>query len=135
MPRVYDWSASTDNPVEAEYILLERSRAVELAEVWATMTWDERSEIVQTLVKYDAAFASANLPMYGSLYYAKNLPSPNPSQYVASTDATAKGEAFAVGPTTRRHFFSLGRDQAEIYRGPCEFRLFYERKHLLLSKL
>ena len=70
--------------------------------------------------RHVATLASASLPMYGSLYYAKNLDHPSPCQYVGSgTNDT--GEAFAVGPTTHSSSFDRGRAHADIYRGPYEY--------------
>jgi hypothetical protein len=86
-PRVYGWSSSTKNPVGAEYILMERSRGVELGKLWPAMSWEDRLEVVRTLLGYDKALASANLPMYGSLYYAKDLICPSPRQCFGSTDS------------------------------------------------
>ncbi|KAF1967046.1 hypothetical protein BU23DRAFT_592829 [Bimuria novae-zelandiae CBS 107.79] len=96
--RVYGWSSSTDNPVRAEYILMERKRL----------------EVVRTLVGYEKAFVSTNIPMHGSLYYAKDLPSPSPSQFLDSVNSIIKGDAFVVGPTTNRAFFDQGRDSVEM---------------------
>ncbi|KAJ8113860.1 hypothetical protein OPT61_g4116 [Boeremia exigua] len=120
-PQVYGWSSSTDNPVRAEYILMERSGGVELGKVWHDMSWEQRLEVVQALVEYEKAFVSANLPMYGSLYYATDLPSPSPSQFLNSGNSSEKGKAFVVGPTTNRAFFDQGRDLVDANRGPCRF--------------
>jgi hypothetical protein len=120
-PRVYGWSSSKDNPVRAEYILMERSKGVELGKFWHSMPWEERLEVVRTLVKYEKTLVSASLPMYGSLYYAKDLPSPTPSQFLDSVNSTDTREAFVVGPTTNRAFFDQGRDSVQANRGPCRF--------------
>ncbi|KAF1934824.1 kinase subdomain-containing protein [Clathrospora elynae] len=117
-PRVYGWSSSTDNSVKAEYILMERSGGMELGKIWHEMSWEERPEVVRTLVGYEKAFVSANFPMYGSLYYAKDLLTPSPSQHLDSVNSTDNGEAFVVGPTTTRAFFDQGRDSVEVNRGP-----------------
>ncbi|KAF1953419.1 hypothetical protein CC80DRAFT_569370 [Byssothecium circinans] len=117
-PQVYSWSSSTDNPVGAEYILMERSGGVELGKIWHDIPWEERLEIVRTLVGYEKAFVSANLPMYGSLYYAKDLLSPSRSQFLDSVNSKGKEEAFVVGPTTNRAWFDQGRDSVEVNRGP-----------------
>ena len=100
---------------------MERSAGVELGKVWDGMSWKERLEIVKTIVGYEKAFASASLPMYGSLYYAKDLPSPCSSQFLDPVSSIDKSEAFAIGPTTNRAFFHQGRDLVEVDRGPCKF--------------
>ena len=120
-PQLYGWSSSTDNPVRAEYILMERSGGVELGKIWHDLPWEERLEVITTLAGYEKALVSANFPMYGSLYYAKDLPSPSPSRFLDPLNSKNKGEAFAVGPTTNRAFFDQGRDSVEVNRGPCKF--------------
>jgi hypothetical protein len=99
---------------------MERSGGVELGKVWHDMSWRERLEVTESLAGYEKAFASANLPMYGSLYYAKDLLSTSPSQFLDSVNSIDKGEAFVVGPTTSRAFFDQGRDSIEVNRGPCK---------------
>jgi len=84
---------------------MDRSRGVELSRVWPEMSWDERFEVVETLVGYKKAYASAKLPMYGSLYYAKDIPSLDPCQHLDSASSSDEGKAFAIGPTTNRAFF------------------------------
>ena len=110
---------------------MERCRGVELRKMWHNMSWKERLEIVGTLVGYEKAFASVNLPMHGSLYYAKDLPNPSPSQFLDSIDWIDKRETFVIGPTTNRSFFDKGRDYVEVNRGPCKF--FYLLTMLVLS--
>jgi hypothetical protein len=100
---------------------MERSTGVELGKVWDVMSGDDRLEVVDTLAGYEKAFVSANLPMYGSLYYAKDLPSPSPNQFLGSVGSADKGKAFVVGPTTNRAFFDQGRDSVKVNRGPCKF--------------
>lgn len=100
---------------------MERSGGVELSKIWQDIPWEERLELVRTLVGYEKAFVSANFPMYGSLYYAKDLPSPSPSQFIDPFSSIDNGKAFVVGPTTNRAFFDQGRDSVEVNRGPCKF--------------
>lgn len=100
---------------------MERSGGVELAKIWHEMPWEERLEVVRTLVGYEKAFVTAKFPMHGSLYYAKDLPSPSPSQFLDSANSIDQGKAFVVGPTSNRAFFDQGRDSVEVNRGPCKF--------------
>ncbi|KAF2995261.1 hypothetical protein E8E13_003826 [Curvularia kusanoi] len=117
-PRVYGWSSSTDNPVGAEYILMERTKRIDLDKVWSEMSWDDRFEIVNTLAGYEKTFVSAKVPMIGSLYYAKDVPDPSAAQFLDSSRSTDNGKAFVVGPTTHRTFFDHKRDLVEVHRGP-----------------
>ncbi|PVH99210.1 hypothetical protein DM02DRAFT_529606 [Periconia macrospinosa] len=117
-PRVYGWSSSTDNPVRAEYILMERSGGVEVGKLWPSMSWEERLELVENLVMHEKAFVSANIPMYGSLYYAKDLDNPSPNQFLDPGNSVDNDNAFVVGQTTHRAFFDHLRDSVEVSQGP-----------------
>lgn len=117
--RVYGWSSSTDNPVGAEYILMEQCEGVELDKVWDGMSWDDRFEIVSTLAGYEKAFVSAEMPTIGSLYYAEDLACPTPDQFLDSKKSASDEKAFVVGPTTHRTFFDNKRDSVEVHCGPC----------------
>ncbi|KAF2746697.1 hypothetical protein M011DRAFT_477924 [Sporormia fimetaria CBS 119925] len=117
-PRVYGYSSSKDNPVRAEYILMERSPGVELEKVWDDMPAEEKFDILKVLTRYEKAFVSASAPMYGSLYYAKDLACPCQNQFLDSDNSNDIKEAFVVGPTTHRAFFDHGRDAFDEFRGP-----------------
>jgi hypothetical protein len=121
---VYTWSSSTENPVGAEYIIMERSRGIELGKIWDDLPGLDKFEIVKKLVGFEKAYVSTRFPMYGSLYYAKDLPEVLPSQLVnldSKIDDTVHS-VFAVGPTTNRAFFDDGRDAVDVDRGPCKCR-------------
>jgi hypothetical protein len=70
---------------------MERSGGVELGKMLHDMPWEDRFEVISALVGYEKTFASANLPMYGSLYFAKDSLSPSPSQFLDSINSKDKG--------------------------------------------
>lgn len=120
VPQVYAWSSSADNPVGAEYILMEKCPGIELHKVWDTITDLQKTAIIHKLVGYEAGFASSTLPMYGSLYYAKDLNSTKNDQCILPPleKNTRRCPAFAIGPTTDRKFFDHGRAGATANQGP-----------------
>jgi len=121
VPKLYGYSSSTDNPVKAEYILMERSAGTELGKLWQNISGPQKHEVLKALVSYEIALSSAEMPMYGSLYYPEDLSSLTPSQIFESTDLADKKKIFAVGPTTNRAFFDDERDAVETDQGPCMF--------------
>ncbi|KAF2763663.1 hypothetical protein EJ03DRAFT_379237 [Teratosphaeria nubilosa] len=123
VPSVYAWRSSADNPVGAEYILMEKCPGAELHKVWPTITDRQKAAIVHKLVSDEAAFASSRLPMYGSLYYAKDLKCPKMSQAVLPSKSKATLPHFAIGPTTDRNFYDHGRAGATSNRGPWSTEL------------
>nr|POF20617.1 altered inheritance of mitochondria protein 9, mitochondrial [Quercus suber] len=119
VPNVYAWSSSTDNPVGAEYILMEKCPGVELHKVWDTITDRQKAVVIRKLVGYEAAFASSRFPAYGSLYYVTDLSSNKNDQCtLLPLEKSTKSPAFAIGPTTNRNFFDHGRAEASANQGP-----------------
>ncbi|CAI7631491.1 unnamed protein product [Penicillium glandicola] len=116
---VYAWSSSTEE-IGAEYILMEKSRGVELSKLWDDMPGPDKFRIVQQLVGFEKALVSTPFPMHGSLYYAKDLPKVQSNQIIdLGGKKSNMGLDFAVGPTTNRTFFDDGRDAvAGVHRGP-----------------
>ncbi|RAK95744.1 phosphotransferase enzyme family protein [Aspergillus ibericus CBS 121593] len=120
-PQVYSWSSSTENPVGAEYIIMEKSRGLELSKLWDGMPGSDKFQIVKQLVGFEKRLTSSRFPMYGSLYYAKDLPEVQPNQLVGiGSKKDTVDTVFAVGPTTNRTFFDDGRDAVDVNRGPWE---------------
>ncbi|RMD44188.1 hypothetical protein DV735_g1027, partial [Chaetothyriales sp. CBS 134920] len=135
-PRVYAWDSSSANPVGAEYILMERVAGVELDKVWDDMPGEKRFQVVQKLAKYDAAFATSGLSMYGSLYYADDVPDARPSQLIQHGQQSAQ---FAIGPTTNRAYFDNLRAEVDLDLGPWStfdeyIRSRTEREHKCISR-
>ncbi|KGO76261.1 Aminoglycoside phosphotransferase [Penicillium italicum] len=117
-PTVYAWSPSTEE-IGAEYIIMERSRGVELSKLWDDIPGPDKLQIVRQLVVFEKALVSTRFPMYGSIYYADNLRNPHPNQMIElGRKKDSVGAAFAVGPTTNRTFFDDGRNAVDVHRGP-----------------
>jgi hypothetical protein len=119
---VYAWSSSIENPVGAEYIIMERSRGIELSKVWGDLSGPDKFEIVKKLVGFEKSFVSSRFPMYGSLYHPEDLQEVQPNQLVdlKSNEDPITRSVFAVGPTTNRTFFDDNRDVPGIDHGPCK---------------
>lgn len=97
---------------------MEKMPGVQLSTAWEGMDGRDRSRIVDQLVQYDRAFASAPFSSYGSLYYTNDI-SPAVSDQVL-TAAGGDYDGYAVGPTNHRSYFDDGRGAISLDRGPCE---------------
>lgn len=124
-PKVYTWSAHKEgNPVEAEYIIMEKVPGIELETVWDKLDIGERFQILQKVADYQQACSSTLFRGYGSLYYSKDLPgSPDKADalYEKEDGSAVVDERFAIGPSNAREFFDDGRGGVEGDRGPCKF--------------
>ena len=106
---------------------MERSGGVELGKIWDDLPGLKRFEITKKLVEFEKAFVSAEFPMYGSLYYAKDLPEARSNQLTipGSSDDKTANSIFAIGPSTNRTFFDDGRDTVNPDLGPCKCLLTF----------
>ncbi|KAL2860957.1 uncharacterized protein BJX67DRAFT_375653 [Aspergillus lucknowensis] len=110
VPEVFAYSATSDNPVGAEYILMERVKDV------MTQIADMERKI------FDFQF-----PAYGSLYYNNDLDGESQIPVV---------EIFGIGPVSARQFWHGERSTTTVDRGPCMFpsllTLFFSDRLTLL---
>ena len=101
---------------------MERSRGVELSKIWGDIPGTDKFQILKQLVGFEKALVFSRFPMYGSLYYAKDLPEVHPNQLVkVESKKEINGLDFAIGPTTNRTFFDNGGDAVDVNRGPCQY--------------
>ncbi|RDW83787.1 aminoglycoside phosphotransferase family protein [Aspergillus mulundensis] len=122
VPKVYAWSSRAENPVGAEYILMEKQHGVMLSEVWGALKGKHRAQLVLQVVDFENILAATKFPGYGSLYYKEDLPSSadmlSSSLYVDNTGKEVQSTNFAIGPTNHRAFFDFGKGSLDIDRGP-----------------
>ncbi|PWY93924.1 phosphotransferase enzyme family protein [Aspergillus sclerotioniger CBS 115572] len=121
VPRVLAWSSKADeNPVGAEYIIMEKVEGVQLDSVWPKMDIKKRFELVKTISGYQKAWISRSFTQYGSLYYSSDLENSDGCVIVKEDGYELKEHRFAVGPTTGREFHDDGRIEVDFDRGPWD---------------
>ena len=69
VPRVLAYSPTNENPVDSEYIIMEKVRGPELGDLWYTMLEAQKFSIILKTVKIEARLFSMNLPASGTIYY------------------------------------------------------------------
>jgi hypothetical protein len=73
-PRVFAWSSKAkDNPVGAEYIIMEKVPGIELERVWPNMRIGDRFTLVKAIASFQKAWTSVSFKKFGGLHYAKDL--------------------------------------------------------------
>lgn len=103
VPKVLDYSTDSDNPVGAEYMIMEKINGTPIADSWYTLTEEQQLKFLMGLVQLEGKLFAIDLPASSSVYYSHDLPSDmksadiRPSQDVDIT--TSRGE-FYVGPVT-----------------------------------
>lgn len=74
VPLVYGYSTNIDNPVGAEYILMEKVQGKSLGDVWFELSPKDRIKVLSGIVDHEAKLLSLSFPAFGSLYLEKDLP-------------------------------------------------------------
>lgn len=127
VPRVLAWSSKAqENPVGAEYIIMEKVRGIELENVWPSMNIKDRLALVKTIAGFQKAWTSVSFKKFGGLYYAKDLDEStgNEPLYVDANGIDIIDEKFAIGPSTGRESIDDGRATINFDRGPCKISVF-----------
>jgi hypothetical protein len=58
VPRVLAWSATDQNPVQAEYIIIEEASGIQLHEVWEDLPLRKKSDIIREFVDIERRLLS-----------------------------------------------------------------------------
>lgn len=120
VPKVYGYSATTENPAGTEYIFMEFSPGKELSTVWHEMNEQDRHRFVRSLVDLEARLFELSLPASGSLYFRRDLPAAL-RKLAVSPDDNQRPESLYVGPSTSLDLWYGRRAGLDVDRGPCEY--------------
>ncbi|KAL5336798.1 hypothetical protein BJX70DRAFT_389720 [Aspergillus crustosus] len=121
VPRVYAWSSrASENPLSAEYILLEKQAGVIDIERW---------------------LAATKFSKIRSIYYKDNLPHEPDSTsplYLYSNGKEVRSKAFSIRSTNHRSFCNFKRGEININHGPwstvSEYLLAIAKREIVTAK-
>jgi hypothetical protein len=113
VPNVLDYSTTKENPVGAEYIIMDKAYGEELGDRWFSLPDLERAKLIGRLSKIEEVLFSIPLPASGSIFYRKDLDPSVPVEDIPETE-------FRVGPSVEQRWWQDRRDQIPIFRGPCK---------------
>ncbi|KAK2752628.1 hypothetical protein FQN55_006741 [Onygenales sp. PD_40] len=142
VPKVHAWSSrASENPVGAEYIIMEKQAGVVLSDVWESMKGKQKAQIVLQAVDVEKTLASTKFTKLGALYYQNDLPAmlDNTSPlYVDGDGKEVHSAKFGIGPTNHRSFFDFGRGELDIDHGPwstpTEFMVAIANREILCAR-
>ncbi|KAL8667152.1 MAG: hypothetical protein Q9168_007324 [Polycauliona sp. 1 TL-2023] len=122
IPEVYAWnSRAAENPVGAEFIIMEEARGVPLSHKWPDLRGDDKLGIIESIVAIEATLASISFNEFGSLYYTEDVDQSihhNMLYTDAATGTPITNARFSIGPTTDRKTFDNDRGSVDFDRGP-----------------
>ncbi|KZF23958.1 hypothetical protein L228DRAFT_208790 [Xylona heveae TC161] len=119
-PKVLAWSSKAkENPVGAEYIIMEKIAGVQLEEIWPKLDIKDRLEVVKAISGYQKSWMSTSFAQYGSLYYSSDIfENSEGCSLIGENESETREPRFAVGPSTGREFLDDGRMELNFDRGP-----------------
>ncbi|RAK84907.1 phosphotransferase family protein [Aspergillus costaricaensis CBS 115574] len=130
-PEVYHWSSDPTNPVGAEYILMEKTRGVPLAEKWSTLNTLQRYRLIDKILEMEKALQRVQLPAYGGLFLQETLPSSYPRYPLSS--GLDPNKQFCIGPSVDLSYTASADpsgQNAGPWRSLLEFALSAPRREL-----
>ncbi|KAJ9227024.1 hypothetical protein DTO027B5_8130 [Paecilomyces variotii] len=125
VPEVLAWNSAVDstNRVGAEYIIMEHAPGKNLADVWTDMDLEPKVQIMEDIVAIQHKLLSLKFSKYGCLFYRKDAP-PGSCPAIVEGDKllhehkNSIAEQFSIGPVVDTAFWSKGRGDMDIDRGP-----------------
>ncbi|CAK4034678.1 Hypothetical predicted protein [Lecanosticta acicola] len=116
VPRIFDYSCSSDNPAGTEYIFMEFCPGTDLASIWDGLAEAGQTQIVRSIVDVEARLSNIRLPASGSLYFLRDVSASATRVAVDPEDADRPNSLF-LGPTTDFSFWFGSRSSLDVDRG------------------
>ncbi|PLB49757.1 phosphotransferase enzyme family protein [Aspergillus steynii IBT 23096] len=114
VPQVYGYSASKDNPVGMEYIVMEKAQGASLATVWRDLSKKQRHTLASSFVEIERGFFDLPFTSIGSIYFKNDIPCElRAPLYDPPTESD-----FCIGPTADPMFWHGARASFDLHRGP-----------------
>jgi len=118
VPKVLGYSADSENPVGAEYIILEKLPGRPIGDVWYDLSEKERLKVTLQLVQLEAKLFAIDLPACGSIYYSRDLP-PDTQRIIIPWQVA--DHELCIGPDAALKWWFEERSLLDINRGPCKY--------------
>ena len=120
VPKIYGYSATSENAAGTEYIFMELVRGTNLGDIWFDMSEKARITIITKLVELESRLFALRFPVSGSLYYTKDLQAGS-NKVDIPTAYSARESRFCIGPDTTFGLWYGKRLSLQVYRGPCTY--------------
>lgn len=99
IPKVYGYSARSDNPAGTEYIFMEVSAGTNLGDIWYELGEKARITVVCRLMELETRFFSLRFPASGSIYYSRDLDA-SIDRIEINAGSSSNNGTFCIGPDT-----------------------------------
>jgi len=120
IPKIYSYSATSDNAAGTEYIFMEVNTGTNLGDIWYELGETARTTAVRRLVELEARLFSLKFPASGSIYYSRGLDASSDKIEINAGSSSSNGP-FCIGPDTTLALWFGNRLSLNVFRGPCEY--------------
>ncbi|KAL9103637.1 MAG: hypothetical protein Q9163_001332 [Psora crenata] len=121
VPKVFGWASRVDqeNPVGAEYMIIEKAQGESLSSLWPSLSKGELAAVIREIADLETRLFAFQFPKHGSLYYKKDLEEKfRKDNLNMPKDGILLADRFCVGPVATRLFWMEERGQMDLDRGP-----------------
>jgi hypothetical protein len=127
VPKVYGYSATSENAAGTEYVFMEFVHGTNLGDVWYDLSENARIHAVTKLVELESRAFSLQFPASGSLYYQKDMQALAPSVSGIPLNTADQGteSKFCIGPESTLGLWYGRRLGLQVDRGPCTCNLYH----------
>ncbi|PGH14540.1 hypothetical protein AJ80_05860 [Polytolypa hystricis UAMH7299] len=71
---VLSWSCGSSNPVESEYIIMEKAKGTALGDTWYRPPSPSKHRFIEQVAEMEEKLTAAPFPEHGCIYYTQDLP-------------------------------------------------------------
>jgi Phosphotransferase enzyme family len=121
VPKIHDWSATVENSVGSEYMIMEKVHGTDLRNTWYSMTMSQRLKAVSKIVQLEKALFDISLPACGSIYLKDTLPARTRTVDIQSDMSNKVSSKFCIGPSAEFLWWHSRRAELGAKIGPCKY--------------
>ena len=132
-PRILTWSAKSDNPVGAEYILEERAPGERLGNSWYQWPMDSKFGIISEIVEIERRLACTTFNQSGCIYFETDIPT---GEMISTAQelSSSKTDRYRLGPHVADKLWRDDSGSSSPDRGPCKWSLCFYQSCINASK-
>lgn len=109
---------------------MEKSKGALLSGLWYQLPRSAKYEIIQHVVDLEVKLAATTFPAHGSLFYQKDIPEHLSFELEIPGD---RYKQFRLGPVVDPGLWEDGRQELEVYKGPCQRNIMIILRTLLIK--
>ncbi|RMZ75887.1 hypothetical protein DV738_g5227, partial [Chaetothyriales sp. CBS 135597] len=125
VPEVYAYSATVENPVRSEYILMEKAPGVCAATKWPELQEREIKRLAHGYVELEKALFQLPFSAIGSLYFKKDISAAQQAPLYEGKQEAEETRQFCIGPIADYMFWYGRRATLKLDRGPWKNHVDY----------